>query len=215
MSRDEVEGAAPAEPVPKLALACVAVWVTAAATTAYVGIWPAIGVTAVVLGIVVLMVEGAVSPHTLRPSVQLVLVGATSGAVMVAATYVVYPVLIQLVPFISDDIGRLYAEFREPPLAVVLLALGPVILGEELVWRSVVQGEALKRAGTWKGVGLAAGIYALVHAPVGLPALVVVALTCGLCWGALRVMTGSLVPTLVAHVVWDIFVLLWLPLDAR
>jgi hypothetical protein len=31
----------------------------------------------------------------------------------------------------------------------------------------------------------------------------------------LRAKTASLVPTLVAHLVWDVLVLLWLPLDTR
>jgi hypothetical protein len=34
-------------------------------------------------------------------------------------------------------------------------------------------------------------------------------------WGALRATTSSLVPTLVAHLMWDVLVLLWLPLDSR
>jgi len=32
---------------------------------------------------------------------------------------------------------------------------------------------------------------------------------------SIRVATASLVPTLLAHVVWDVLVLLWLPLDAK
>jgi membrane protease YdiL (CAAX protease family) len=43
----------------------------------------------------------------------------------------------------------------------------------------------------------------------------VVALSCGVAWGALRVASASLVPTLLAHLMWDLLVLLWLPLDSR
>ena len=91
----------------------------------------------------------------------------------------------------------------------------PVILGEELVWRGVVQAALVRRLGPWRGVTLAAVAYALAHAPLGSPVLVVVAFLCGLAWGALRATTSSLVPTLVAHLVWDLLVLLWLPLDSR
>jgi len=41
-----------------------------------------------------------------------------------------------------------------------------------------------------------------------------VALGCGLVWSASRSITGSLVPALVAHLIWDIAVLLWRPLDS-
>jgi len=54
-----------------------------------------------------------------------------------------------------------------------------------------------------------------VQAPLGSPSLVVAAFACGLVWSALRAATGSLVPTLVAHLLWDFAVLLWMPLDAR
>jgi membrane protease YdiL (CAAX protease family) len=40
-----------------------------------------------------------------------------------------------------------------------------------------------------------------------------VALLCGIVWGALRAASRSLLPPLVAHLVWDVLVLLWLPLD--
>jgi membrane protease YdiL (CAAX protease family) len=41
----------------------------------------------------------------------------------------------------------------------------------------------------------------------------VVAFLCGIAWGALRAASKSLLPPLVAHLVWDVLVLLWLPLD--
>ena len=68
-------------------------------------------------------------------------------------------------------------------------------------------------SGRREGVFLAALTYALAHAPLGSPLLVMVALLCGMAWGALRAASESLVPALVAHLVWDILVLFWLPLD--
>ena len=93
------------------------------------------------------------------------------------------------------------------------IALGPVIVGEELVWRGVVQAALVRRLGPWAGVTVAAVAYALVLVPLGSPVMVAAALLCGLFWGTLRITTASLVPTLVAHLLWDGVVLLWLPLD--
>ena len=95
------------------------------------------------------------------------------------------------------------------------VAIVPVIVGEELVWRGVVQASLVRRLGVWGGVTMAAAVYALVHAPLGSSVLVAVAFSCGLAWGTLRATTASLVPSLVAHLLWDVLVLLWLPLDTR
>jgi membrane protease YdiL (CAAX protease family) len=198
-----------------LALACIVVWVIAAASTGPLGIWLAIGGTAVTLGVAVLVFDRPAASRLLQPSPRLVLLGAAAGGVMAAATYLLYPVLARLAPFIATDTARLYAAFRPSSLLIASVALGPVVLGEELVWRGVVQAALVRSLGPWGGVTLAAAAYALAHAPLGSPVLVNVALMCGLFWGALRATTSSLVPTLVAHLVWDVLVLLWLPLDSR
>ena len=134
---------------------------------------------------------------------------------MAAVTYLLYPVLARFAPFIATDTARLYAAFRAPSLLIASVALAPVVLGEELVWRGAVQAAPVRRLRPWGGVTLAAAAYALAQAPLGSAVLVLVAFLCGLFWGALRAATSSLVPTLVAHLVWDLLVLLWLPLDSR
>jgi membrane protease YdiL (CAAX protease family) len=198
-----------------LALPSVVVWLVAAASAKALGIWVAIGGAASVLGGAALVLDGAAARKALRPSIRLVAVGASAGAMMVAGTYLLYPALASILPFIATDTARLYASFRTLPPVVAALALLPVIIGEELVWRGVVQTELTRRLGPWRGVTLAALAYAVVHAPLGSPLLVTVALLCGMAWGTLRAVSSSLVPSLVAHMLWDILVFLWLPLDPR
>jgi membrane protease YdiL (CAAX protease family) len=198
-----------------LALASVVVWLAAAASTGPLGIWVTIGGTAAALGLAVLLFDRPASTALLRPSPRLVLLGAAAGAVMAVATHLLYPPLARVLPFIATDTTQLYAAFRAPSLVVASVALVPVIVGEELVWRGVVQASLVQRLGASGGVALAAVVYALVHAPLGSLVLIAVAFFCGLAWGTLRATTASLVPTLVAHLLWDVLVLLWLPLDTR
>jgi membrane protease YdiL (CAAX protease family) len=198
-----------------LAFASIAAWLAAAAITGPLGIWPAVGGAAVALGLAVLLFERPAPIALLQPSPRLVLLGAAAGGVMAVATYLVYPLLARILPFIASDTAQLYAAFRAPSLVVASVALVPVIVGEELVWRGVVQASLVQRLGASRGVALAAVVYALVHVPLGSPVLVAVAFFCGLVWGTLRATTASLVPTLVAHLLWDVLVLLWLPLDSR
>ena len=196
-----------------LALVCVALWLLAAASTRTFGIWLAIGVAAVTLGVAALVFERPALTSLLLPSPRLGLIGISAGSLMSAATYLLYPVLARLVPLVATDTALLYSAFRAPSPLVAAVALAPVIVGEELVWRGVVQASLVRRFGAALGVLLAAMAYALVCAPLRSPVLVAVALSCGLVWGTLRATTASLVPSLLAHLVWDVLLLLWLPLD--
>lgn len=215
MTCDAPAGApAPAES-PLFPLGCVAVWAAAAASGRLLGIWTALGAASLALGIAVFLAGGAAARKLLQPRLLHVLAGAAAGGAMAAATYLLYPPLVRVAPFLGGDLAHLYSAFRAPSRAVVALALAPVVLGEELVWRGVVQTAAAGFTGPARGVALSAVLYALALAPLGSPVLVLAALACGLCWSALRAATGSLVPPLVAHLVWDSVVLLWLPLISK
>jgi membrane protease YdiL (CAAX protease family) len=197
----------------RLAVASIIVWLAAAASTGRLGLWTAIGGAAVSLGVAILLLDRPAPAALLQPSARRVLLGAVAGAAMAAATYLLYPLMIRVAPFIATDTAALYAAFRAPSYILASVALVPIIVGEELVWRGVVQTALLPRAGTAGAVLLAAAVYGLVHAPLGSPVLVAAAFCCGLVWGALRAATGSLVPSLVAHLLWDALVLFWWPLD--
>jgi membrane protease YdiL (CAAX protease family) len=196
-----------------LAFASIVAWLAAAASSGALGIWRAMGGAAVALGLAVLLLGRPTWTGLLRPSPRLMLLGAAAGGLMAIVTYLVYPLLARILPYIATDTTALYAAFREPSLLVASVALIPVVVGEELVWRGVVQASLVERLGATSGVALAAVVYALVHVPLGSPVLVAAAFFCGLAWGTLRAATASLVPTLVAHLLWDLLILLWLPLD--
>jgi membrane protease YdiL (CAAX protease family) len=207
---------APAKPATAaLALACMVVWLAAAASARRLGIWLAIGGAAVGLGGAVLALDHAAARRSLRPSTRLTLAGVGAGCLMAAATYLLYPILARLSPLIATDTAGLYASFRALPPVIASLALLPVVIGEELVWRGLVQTELMRRFGPRGGVILAALAYALAHAPLGSLLLFAAALICGMAWSALRAASGSLVPSLLAHLVWDVVVFLWLPLVSR
>ena len=195
-----------------LALACVVVWLAAAASAGPLGIWPAIGGAAVALGVAVLLFDRPAATALLRPSPRLVLLGAAAGGLMAAATYLLYPVLARLVPFIATDTARLYAAFRAP---------SPVVASRRARARHRRRGAGLarRRAGfarptPWSlerrhagsGRVCARARASRLAGPGGGRVL------CGLAWGTLRATTASLVPSLVAHLLWDVLVLLWLPL---
>lgn len=196
-----------------LAFGSILAWLLANAGT--LDIWLANGGAALALGSAALLFDRSALTALLRPNARLSLLGAATGVSMAAATYELYPLVLRRWPLLATDTAHLYAAFRAPSALVAATALVPVIVGEELVWRGVVQTPFVRRLGIVRGVTGAALVYALVQTPLGSPLLVVAAFSCGLVWGALRAATASLVPTLVAHLLWDFTVLLWMPLDTR
>lgn len=196
-----------------LALLCVVSWVAAASFARVVGLWWAVGGVAIVLGAVVVAVGGTDLRTLLRPNARLVLTGLAAGAGSIVATYLLYPILVRAAPWATLELELLYAAFRAPSTVVASLVLVPVVVGEELVWRGVVQTSLSPRLGRWGGAVTTAIVYAAVTGAVGSPLLVLVSLALGLLWSLLRADRSSLVPSLVAHLVWNAVVLLWLPLD--
>jgi len=237
---------------PGLAVTSALVWFAAGLSARWLGIWPALGGAAVVLGAWALLVDASGVRSRFVPGRRLLArglaLGLVTGAVTAAATYLLYPVVVTAFPWLAAQADALYDAFRAPSALVVALALVPIVVGEELVWRGVVQGAVARRhevrrtearrtearqtegrqteawptearrtgawpTGAWRTAVLTAALYALAGAAVGSTLLVLVSFGLGLVWSLVRGWSGSLVAPIVAHVTWNVVVLIWLPLD--
>ncbi|MGZ4778338.1 MAG: CPBP family glutamic-type intramembrane protease, partial [Thermoanaerobaculia bacterium] len=126
--------------------------------------------------------------------------GAAAAVAMIAVTYLAIPFLVRGIPSIAVRAHEIYARFLIGRTAmVILIGVVPVIVAVVVLWR----GEFQQSMGRW-GVLVTAATYAIAHAPLGSMLLVAVAFVCGLYWSALRAISGSIVPSLCAHVAWDI-----------
>jgi len=109
-----------------------------------------------------------------------------------------------LIPDRAGNINAVYANRGTlPPLVVGILLFFPIGFGEEIFWRGFVQRRfSLKWSPlcAWLVTTL---LYAAVHLATGNPVLILAALTCGAFWGGLYAVTGTLVPVLISHMVWD------------
>lgn len=194
-----------------LPFAVALAWSIGASASPRVGLWPALGGNAIVLGSLVLALEWVALRGLLKLMALPLLAGLLVGVGMTLATYPLYRLLPRLAPQMTRDTVRLYTMLG-PPLPASL-ALVPVVVGEEIVWRGVVQGGLMRRFGTSRAVLFGAIVYALAQSPVRSPVLVFTALVCGLAWGRLRATTSSLVATMVAHLLWSEVVFLFAPLS--
>lgn len=192
----------------------VLVWALGAASTHWVGVWGGIGGAAVSLGIWGFLLDDRVIADLRRPSRKLIGIGVVAGAIMLIGTYVGYRAAMSGLPMLHGATGELYRFFASLPRDLVPFVVPVIILSEEVVWRGRVQALFIERMPAIPAAAASAAIYALAHAPIGSPLLVAVAFACGMFWGILRSATGSVVPGLIAHVIWDVCVMVLFPLTA-
>jgi membrane protease YdiL (CAAX protease family) len=118
-----------------------------------------------------------------------------------------------LLPDRAGNIASVYANLGGlSPALVSLLLFFPIGFGEEVFWRGFVQRRLGERWSARSAFGLTALLYTAIHLPTGNPVLILAALTCGLFWGGFYWATGSLVPVLVSHMLWDPFIFVIWPI---
>jgi membrane protease YdiL (CAAX protease family) len=148
----------------------------------------------------------------LRPTRQLVAMGLVSGlglylcfcagALVVRAT--------PLWPWVEQvsDLARATAPGALAAL-VLVFATSP---SEEVLWRGAVFARLTRRYGSgWRPVLLTTLLYALFVGLSGSLVLALAALICGTVWARQRQVTGSIVPSLVSHVLWALLMFLYVP----
>lgn len=135
----------------------------------------------------------------MRLTPRIAMLSIVAALVMVGTTYLIYPLLVRMFPFVRTAAVGIYASFLTGRLALTIAGVVPVIVSEELLWR----GRFQDGAGRWRLI-VTPIVYAAAHLPLGSWLLVAVAFVCGVYWSALREMSGSLVPPLCAHLVWDL-----------
>lgn len=156
-----------------------------------------------------------------RPSVRSILgenprlgiaLGIVVGTVMSLATWGLYPLSVNVLPPVQGEVETLYGLLRQTPGPVRAFPLLLVVVAaEELVWRGLAVDLFTPALGSWRAALMAALLYVLPQIAFRSPLLIIVALLCGLVWGALRVRTGGLTAPFVAHIMWDVLVFIIYP----
>ena len=198
---------------PYLLLSCVVAFCVAMGLRGELNLWIGTGVAASMsLGLL-----WSFSPTTFRSNLRLLsfrflMAGVIVGLAMSVATWLLYPLAVSIVPAVGVEVRSLYALLREPPgplkaLPVLIL----VVAAEEFVWRALAIDLFTGVLGARRAVVISALAYTLPQFALQSPLLVLVALLCGLAWGALRVATGGLAAPFAAHLVWDLLVFVAFP----
>jgi len=113
----------------------------------------------------------------------------------------------------AENINSVYANRGALSRYVVAaLLFFPIGFGEEVFWRGFVQSSLQNKIKPLYAWLLATFLYMAVHIATGNPILLIAALVCGLFWGWMYWKTGSLVPVLISHMLWDPLIFIILPI---
>lgn len=137
-----------------------------------------------------------------KVDVKAIGLGLVVGAVTAGATHGLLPVLTDAVPFIADDVARVRAASGAS--FVLLPAVALIAVTEEVLWRGLAIDAMPTRWGPVRRAGVATAIYAAAQVGCFAPALVGVALGLGALWSAMRLWTGSLWASVIAHLMWTL-----------
>jgi membrane protease YdiL (CAAX protease family) len=207
-----------------LALA-VAAWAVAFLVLRRAGTWITFAVAGPALAALASLLDPPPRALLRRPLARAAL-GAIVGLVMIAATHAAFSALAARWPETRAATARLFALLEAPGFAPAsrggLIAV--IAACEEIVFRGALAGSAPapardppSLAGAVSGrdaarIVLLSAAYASPTLMLGSGLLVACAFICGLVWGWLRISTRSLAAPILAHVVWDLGVLIWWPL---
>jgi uncharacterized protein len=106
-----------------------------------------------------------------------------------------------------EELSQHASPYLRLPLAIVAVTVGPMI--EELMFRGVLFSALLRRMSTAMSIAVCAVLFGAVHLAgldfqwYALPNLILLAAV--LCW--LRLKSGSLWPSILAHGVFNLFAL--------
>ena len=143
----------------------------------------------------------------LKGGVVDVVVGVAAGAVTLALTYGLFPIVVQVLPSAGAEVRGLYQLAAVSPSS--LAAVCVVIVAEEVIWRGAMLEAVRERFGV-VAVVVAALPYALAQLGGGSVLLAGAALGLGAVWGGLAYWRKNLVAPLIAHLLWTPIVLgLW------
>jgi len=143
-----------------------------------------------------------------------VLLWGVGSAVILYGIFVLGDIVTQ--SFINQDqqIDSIYGRKSQlPQWSIGLLLLFPIGPGEEIFWRGFVQKRLAKKWNPWIGFLIAGLAYTAVHIPSMNLMLIGAAGVCGVFWGLLYKITGSVLPGIISHAVWDVSIFVLFPVQ--
>lgn len=140
------------------------------------------------------------------------LFGVLSGIGLYLLLFGAFLAASSLFGFVVEDASSVY-QLRHtlPEWLIATLLVFPISPSEEVFWRGLVQREWRKDLGGKRAWLVQAAAYSGVHVVTLNASLLLVAFLAGLLWGWTFERTGSLLPGILSHVTFNLFVFVLFP----
>lgn len=151
-------------------------------------------------------------PHaTVADAARDALIGVAT-AILLYALFAAGDALLSRLPGFAGGVTTVYAMTRLPKWLMAALPLFVAGPAESVFWQGYVLETGLRRWSPAAAWAASVAPYALVHCASGNPALVAAALIGGAFWSYLYLRLRRVLPVIVSHAVWDLMMLVLLPL---
>ncbi|MCH7619284.1 MAG: CPBP family intramembrane metalloprotease [Candidatus Marinimicrobia bacterium] len=142
------------------------------------------------------------------------LIGIVSAAFLYSVFLVGNLAVKSLFDFAGREIEGIYStKSQAEPYLIGTLLLLVIAPAEEIFWRGFIQKKYSDRLGKWKGFFLALALYSVVHVWSLNLILVGAAFTAGAFWGLMYMKYNSIVPGIISHGIWDLFIFILYPIS--
>ena len=172
--------------------------------------WVMLSLSTLILLLVALAINR--SKPSIRISGKPVLLGVVSGILLYLLFYFGFLVT-KSNPLFSQGVGKIYDLRTVPSIFIGLALIFPIGPGEEIYWRGLIQRRFSENFGSNLGLLTATSAYTLVHLPTLNVPLLLTAFIGGLAWGYIYKRTGTLLPVIISHVIFDLLIFVFLPLS--
>ncbi len=171
--------------------------------------WVMLTVSTLILLIIAVRVNHSKLSVSTRP--RLIVLGIITALLMYGLFYLGFQAT-RATPIFSQGVGQVYSfKSTAPTLLIGIVLVFPISPSEEVYWRGLIQRRFAERFGAWPGFLTASAVYSLVHLPTLNPPLILTALIGGLVWGFLYKKTGSLLPGISSHILFDLMIFVIAP----
>jgi membrane protease YdiL (CAAX protease family) len=147
--------------------------------------------------------------ETFRWSLEAFAVGTAASVPMVVVFLVIerWPIgpLARIRRILDETIRPLFGRCSLVELALISLLAG---LGEEMLFRAVIQAVTARCLGWWPALLIASALFGLVHPITRI--YIVLAAVMGVYLGAVWLLSGNLLTVIVTHALYDFVVLVYL-----
>lgn len=140
-------------------------------------------------------------------------IGIISAAILYLIFFIGDMAVRSLFDFAKVEIENIYStKSQASTIKIGLLLLFVIAPAEEIFWRGFVQRRYSERWGKWRGLLLAVTLYSLVHIWSFNLMLIAAAMAAGIFWSLLYLKYNSIVPGIISHAVWDLFIFVIYPI---